>query len=122
MGAAIPWGAATALPDPQALDFWAVLLAVVGAIYVGSALGDGRLRIILTETGVALAFLALTLAGLWQHPWFLVVGWAAHGLWDVGHHGEGESTWSAPVEAGFYPLACLSFDLVVALAIAVRFL
>lgn len=122
VGAAMPCAVATSLPDARALDFWAVLLAVAGTIYIGAALADGRRRALLVETGVGVGFIAMALAGLWTSAWFLVVGWGSHAAWDLVHHGDRNRRWSAPIAAGFYPPACLSFDLVVAGVIIVQFL
>jgi hypothetical protein len=122
VGAAILCAVAEALSRAHALDLMAVLLAVAGTIYIGSGLADGRLAPILVETGIGAVYIAISLAGLWISPLWLVIGWAAHGVWDLAHHGMQERAYSAQVRVFVYPLACLSFDLVIAGYVALRYL
>lgn len=107
----------TFLPRPQALALLALILVAVGWVYVGSALSDGRMRLIVVEVFLALVFLGLAFAGLWYTPWALVVGYVGHGIWGWFHeHPEREQA-GAPVRALWYPPACVGYDLLVALFI-----
>jgi hypothetical protein len=122
MGAALPVAVASMLPGSKAHEFWAVLLAVAGTIYIGSALTDGRWRAIAVEAGVGLVFVAGALAGLWGSPGWLVVGWGLHAFWDLAHHLPAVEGGCAHLAVETYPLLCLSFDVVVAAFTALRFL
>jgi hypothetical protein len=63
-----------------------------------------------------IVFGTMALLGLRDSPWWLVAGWALHPIWDVGLHywGPGSAFASEP-----YAIACVSFDWVVAIYIAV---
>ncbi|MGH6834228.1 MAG: DUF6010 family protein [Methylocella sp.] len=74
------------LSKTQSEQFAAVLLAVMGAIYIGFSLQKGNRAQIATELTVATGFFVAALAGLWVIPWILPVAWAAHGIWDYAHH------------------------------------
>jgi len=107
----------TFIPRPQALAVLALVLVAAGWVYVGSALSDGRLRLIVVEVAFALVFLGLAFVGLWYTPWALVVGYVGHGIWDWFHeHPEREQA-GAPVRALWYPPACVGYDWLVALFI-----
>jgi hypothetical protein len=63
-------------------------LAMIGAIYIGFALTDGRRALIYTEALVAMLFLAASIASVLWSPWVAVGGFVAHGFWDFAHdHG-----------------------------------
>ncbi len=75
--------------DPKhSVDVAAWAVAIIGAIYIGFAIWDGRRGIIGIEAGVAALFaLAAVLTVVW-FPWIAVVAFVAHGLWDLAHdHG-----------------------------------
>lgn len=74
------------LPYGKALDAIGLVLAVIGAIYIGYALADGRQNIIMLECTLAAIFIALALFGMWGKPVWLVIGFFAHGLWNIIHH------------------------------------
>ena len=63
------------------------------------------------ELGGALFFCTFAFLGLRSSPWYLIIGWTLHPLWDVGLHLRGAGALYTP---GGYALACLSFDLIVA--------
>ena len=62
---------AAALPPQLALDWFAIVLAVVAAIRLGFAFVDGRKRGLTVEV----AFAGLALAELWFTPLLLTVGY-----------------------------------------------
>ena len=64
----------------------ALLVAVVGAIYIGFALRDGRLRNITIEIVIGVAFMGAAAIALTGHPWIIPAAFVAHGLWDAAHH------------------------------------
>lgn len=94
------------LPTYRSLDFFALLLVFIAAIYVGMALAGGQRRTLIIHSGAALGFVLLTLAGLWYSPLWLVAGYFLHGLWDALHH------WRRPgmTMPQWYPPACLVYD------------
>lgn len=90
----------------------AVGLAIAPLIYVGFALlGEANQSWLITELiGVGIyGFFAVI--GLWFSTWWLVLGWLAHPIWDIGLHFAGAGTAYAPV---WYAIACLSLDLTIA--------
>ena len=119
--AALTCGPLLLVPRPQGVALLALLLTGIAFVYVGSALADGRARIILLEALVALLFLGAAFAGLWYSPWVLVAGYVAHGVWDRFHHPPGPESLGAAVRARWYPSACLVYDWLVALFVVVRY-
>lgn len=74
------------LPHQMSVALAALMLAAIGAIYVGFALRDGRTRAIATEIIVAALFFVAATIGLTVEPWAIPVACFAHGLWDAAHH------------------------------------
>lgn len=108
-GALTAWLAWSPLiPDP--LAFHSVALAIIGAIYLGFALSDGRLSIMLVELFVGTGFIVFALLGLWWAPAFLAVGLILHGLWDLVHR----PGWVATRIPRWYPPFCAAYDFVFA--------
>ena len=98
-----PW-----IPDHVA--FHSVALAVIGAIYLGFALSDGRIGIIVLELIAGTAFVVLGLLGLWQAPVFIAIGLVLHAFWDLAHRPSGITT-RLP---SWYPPFCAAWDFVFA--------
>jgi hypothetical protein len=96
------------LSQTQSEQFAAVLLAVIGAIYIGFSLQKGTRAQFATELIVATGFFAAALAGLWVTPWIVPVAWAAHGIWDHAHH-QGSRLASRPSRLVAIPLWYLPF-------------
>lgn len=96
------------IPDP--LAFHSVALAIIGAIYLGFAISDGRLSIMLLELSVGTGFVVLALLGLWLAPMFLALGLILHGFWDLAHRPRGITT-KLPA---WYPPFCAAYDFVFA--------
>jgi hypothetical protein len=99
-------------------DFFALVLSIIAAIYIGFALSDGRRRYIVLESANAVAYGVLALLGMWASPWYLVAGYIAHGGWDLVHHNRGIRTrivrWYVPF--------CVVIDWLVGAYIAIRVL
>jgi uncharacterized protein (DUF697 family) len=74
------------LPHQMSVALAALMLAAIGAIYVGFALRDGRTRAIATEIIVAALFFVAATIGLTVDPWAIPVACFAHGVWDAAHH------------------------------------
>ena len=94
-------------------------LVAAAVIYVGFGLVWGSTAWVAIEiVGVAVYALPAALS-LIRGPIWLAIGWAAHPLWDVGLHLLGPGAHVAP---HWYAVACLSFDLLVAAYVLVRFM
>ena len=94
---------------------FAIGLVVTAVIYVVLALFNGARGWILIELVGVAVFGVLAWLGLKRSGWFLAVGWALHPLWDAGLHDS--STQFVP---HWYIGACVGFDLLVAIYIALR--
>jgi len=94
---------------------YALGLAAIAAIYVGFAVGDGRVRIIAVESSVALTFVVVAASAITATPWLLVAGFAGHGLKDLWQHRThfvNNTRW--------WPPFCMAVDFVVAAVIVVE--
>lgn len=101
----------------HSVELAAVMVAVIGAIYVGFAIQAGSVRQIAVESAVATLFMAAGLAGLWLSPWVVPVAYVMHGLWDWLHHGrDHDGALVAP--RGWYPPFCAAYDWVFAIGLA----
>jgi len=105
------------LKPERELRLYALSLVIAALVYV-----------VFTARGAALKWLALELAGLFVFTllaWLgvkvsaliLALAWAAHAAWDVLLH----KLQDVAFVPDWYPLACLSFDLLLAGYILVRF-
>ncbi|MBD2569088.1 DUF6010 family protein [Anabaena lutea] len=94
----------------------AIGLVVAAIIYIGFAIGGGanQLWIVIEVAGVGVYGL-LAVLGLRYSNWWLMLGWMAHPLWDIGLHLVNQGAVFTPA---WYPIACISFDLLVASYIA----
>ena len=101
----------------RALNVYALSLIVTALIYVVFAVrgGASSSQLWLELAGLAL-FTLLAVLGR-RRPVFLVVGWAAHSLWDLILH----KLMDGMEVPSWYPLTCLGFDLAVAAYIARAF-
>ena len=124
MRTAIAWGVVVGvLQAASPLAFWwldpatvyALGLAAIAFVYVGFAVADGRVRIIVVECGVAMAFVAVAAAGITGSAWLLAFGLAAHGVKDA---------WQARSQfvsgTRWWPPFCTAVDWVVALIIGIE--
>lgn len=99
---------ATLFPKQMVLEFAAILLGVIAAIYIGFGISDGRAPIKWVEILAATGFIFLALLGLWVNPWLLFIGYIGHGIWDWFHH-------TAHIQtkvASWYPPFCAVVDVV----------
>ncbi|MCG8412901.1 MAG: hypothetical protein MI746_01670 [Pseudomonadales bacterium] len=98
----------------KALGFGLFIAAV---IYIGFAWFNGNGNWLVVELiGVAVYGLAVWLALRYSILW-LAAGWVFHPVWDVCVHWLGPGTHIVPA---WYAIACLSFDLAVAIFIVVK--
>jgi len=96
----------------------AMLLAVIGAIYVGFALQRGSTPQIVVEIMVASGFMAVALLGLWVNQWAIPIGYVLHGAWDFAHHRHKRLV-TIP---SWYPSFCAIYDWVFAIGLMVIWL
>ena len=124
MRAAISWGVVVGvLQVASPLAFWwldpatvyAVGLAVIAPVYVGFAVADGRVRIIVVECVVVMAFVVVATVGITGSAWLLAFGFAAHGVKDAWQQ---RSQYVSGTR--WWPPFCAAIDWVVAVAIAVE--
>jgi hypothetical protein len=106
-----------AIQAASPLGFWwlpavtvqALLLSLIGAIYIGFAVADGRPRVIAVESAVAGIFVVLAAVSATATAWLLVAGYAGHGLkdfWQERRHYVANTRWwrrSAPPWTGSSP-------------------
>jgi hypothetical protein len=107
------------LSREDALGFLAILLAMIGAVYLAFVLQDGRRREFGIEYVGMVVFTVLAMVGLArEQPMVLAAGYLGHGLWDIMHGPRGIHTripwWYAPL--------CLGFDGVLGAYMLIRFL
>lgn len=105
------------LPHFKAMDFFALLLALLAGLLVGFSLADGRPKKIVIELVVASGFVVLTLMGMWKWAWLIPVGFVLYGAWCLVHH---YSFIGARIRSWFSPL-CAIYSFLVAGFIYGRF-
>ena len=77
------------LPSALSVTFAGTVLALIGGIYIGFALLDGRPAVIARECLVGLAFVSFASVSATLAPQLLPLGYIAHGVWDAAHHPRG---------------------------------
>lgn len=97
---------------------FAVGLVVAAGLYVGLAVyGDASWTWLGIEVAGVGLYGALAVLGYRSSAWWLALGWALHPVWDVALHQLGGGSEFAPP---WYPVQCISLDLLVAFYIAWR--
>jgi hypothetical protein len=126
MRAGIAWGIIVGLAQAATpLAIWwldaatgyAIGLAAIAFVYIGFAVADGRVRVIVVECAVSMAFVLVAAAGITGSAWLLVLGFAAHGVkdaWQERRQFVSGTRW--------WPPFCAAVDWVVALIIAMEIL
>ena len=96
--------------------FYPTVLIVVASYYVLFAASAASAHTLMIEIAVALGFLILAVLGFKKHFWIVPVGLAGHGVFDFVHRflivNPGVPRW--------WPGFCLSFDVLLAIWLAVR--
>jgi hypothetical protein len=70
----------------DAVTVYAFGLVLIGAIYIGFAVADGRPKVILVESTVASVFVVIAAIAVTGSVWWIVVGLVGHGLKDLWQH------------------------------------
>jgi len=97
---------------------WAGFLVVAALIYVGFAVFNGAsAKWTWTELGGVAGYGLVAWTGAARFPQLVGVGWLLHVLWDVVLHPGGHPGFVP----SWYPPLCLGFDVVVGVALVVRF-
>jgi len=89
------------------------MAAVIAAIYVGLALGDGRPRALGVEGGFATAVAVAAGIGAFAVPPFLALALFAHAGWDLLHHRSVAMIRTKTVPT-WYPSYCMLSDVLAA--------
>ncbi len=97
------------------IELAAVSLAAIGAVYAGFGLQGGTRRQAGGEVAVALAFVAVSLTGLWVSPWAIPAAFAAHGFWDLAHHDHA----TLVAVPRWYPPFCAVYDCIFAAGLTI---
>jgi hypothetical protein len=111
----LTWALSRVLAEVWIRILLTVVLVVAAVVYVFFAADAGAGWIAGELVGV-LAYGGLAALGVRGSRWWLVAGWAAHPVWDIALHYVGPGHAFAP---DTYTIPCLSFDLLVAVYIAV---
>jgi hypothetical protein len=106
-------------PDIVGRSLLVIALFVAALVYVVFAIraGESAFWVIGELVGAAI-FGGMALLGLRGSPYWIAAAWALHPLWDVVLHYFGPGYSFAPVG---YTIACVSFDLLVAVYIAIAY-
>lgn len=107
-------GAAWYLGMDRERVFYPAMLMAVASYYVAFATVDGGLRVLLAESLLGGAFVAVAVVGFKGRPWWVAAALAAHGAMDLVHHRFIDNAGVPEVWPGF----CSGFDLTAALCVA----
>lgn len=92
-----------------------ILLFVAAGAYFGFAWDAGPIWLLI-ELVQSIILGTMALFGWRDSPYWLAVGWALHPFWEIGLHLIGPGQAFTPMT---YPIACISFDLLVAAYIVI---
>jgi hypothetical protein len=102
----------------RGLDFIALQLGAIAAVYAGSSLAGGGFSVVAVEVVGVFAFVAVSLFGRWGSPAILAAGYFGHAAWDVFHDLGAIPTFLP----GWYAPFCLAYDCLFGAFIAAFFL
>ena len=91
-------------------------LIVAALFYVAFSFTGATTQWFVIEVIGLVVFTIIAVFGLRVSLWFLALGWAAHVSWDVVLHLFREQSFVPE----WYPVACISFDLIIAAYIAAK--
>lgn len=105
------------LSEGAAFAYLAVLLGMIGSVYLGFALSDGRAAIFRIEYVGIVLFLVLPVVALVNAlPLLLAAGYVGHAAWDAIHHPRAVTT----MMPAWYVPVCIGYDVIVGLYILLR--
>ncbi len=97
---------------------WAAALVIAALIYVGFAAFNGASSDwVQIELGGVVGYGAIAWLGATRWPPLVGVGWLLHMLWDIVLHPGGHPGFVP----SWYPPLCLGFDVLVGVALLIRF-
>lgn len=97
------------LAGENQLEVFALFLALTACVYGGAALTPAGTRFGVVELPFVIVIFSASVAGLILSPFWIVIGYLAHGGWDLLHHYRRIKT---PVIRSFPPI-CAIFDVAV---------
>lgn len=105
-----------AVPHNFSVVLAAVVLIVIGAIYIGFSIMTETVAGIVGESVVATLFIAAGVAAMYGWWWMVPMGYALHGGWDLLHHARHLPAMLVrpPV---WYPPFCAAYDWLFAVGI-----
>jgi len=83
-----------------------VVMIVIASYYALFAVMGGSAPVLLVESAVAIAFMAVALAGFKSTLWLVAAALAAHGIFDLVH----PQLYANPGVPVWWPSFCLAFD------------
>ncbi len=89
--------------------FAAGILIAIAFIYVGFALKDNPISLIILEISMAMMFFLLAIIGYTKRSSLLGYGIILHGVWDILHHNGWFVSTDIPV---YWPVFCTIIDLI----------
>lgn len=96
--------------------FYPTVLIVIASYYVLFAAMGATSTALLSEVPAAVLFMGLAVFGFKRSPWLLVLGLAAHGVFDRVH----PALVTNPGVPVWWPDFCLAYDLIAAACLAFR--
>jgi amino acid transporter len=103
------WFARTRGPQREPF-IYSIGLIIAALFYVAFSVTGATTQWFMLELIGLVVFTIFAVLGLRVSLWFLALGWASHVSWDVLLHLIREQ----PFVPNWYPVACISFDLMVA--------
>lgn len=103
------WFARTRGPQREPF-IYSIGLIIAALFYVAFSVTGATTQWFMLELIGLVVFTIFAVLGLRVSLWFLALGWASHVSWDVLLHLIREQ----PFVPNWYPVACISFDLIVA--------
>jgi len=97
-------------------SFFPTILIVIVTYYVLFAAMGGGGRVLWKESGIGLGFAAVAVLGFRASLWWVAAALAGHGAFDFFHHRLVDN----PAVPTWWPGFCLSFDLVLGVALAIQ--
>jgi len=112
--ALIVGGAATLFGLDRDRALYPVVMIVIASYYTLFAVLGGSIEVLIIESAVAAAFLAVALAGFKSTLWLVVIALATHGIFDLVH----SHLYANPGVPVWWPWFCLAYDFVAAAYLA----